>query len=133
PSTKPTTYWLRYSADHPGWRFSIRQSPAGLNGCRGLQVSRASPIESRRLFRVREVAQTSVCVSGGKCNVREARGTQTEVCATCHQSGNRTIFTRSPSAIDFVPAGTMIKTVARAKATKSDEPPHFNGSASRSP
>jgi hypothetical protein len=41
--------------------------------------------------------------------------------------------TIDPAAIDRVPAGTFINAVARANETKSEEPPHFKGSASRIP
>ena len=49
------------------------------------------------------------------------------------QFGSLTTLTRVPGSIDFAPAGTSISAVARANATKSDDPPHFKGSASRVP
>ena len=48
-------------------------------------------------------------------------------------SGKRTILTRALDSIIFTPSGTLIKAVARAKATKSEDPPHFKGSASKQP
>ena len=49
------------------------------------------------------------------------------------QPGRRIIFTRLPAARCLVAAGTLIKAVALANATKSEEPPHFKGSASNEP
>jgi hypothetical protein len=46
-----------------------------------------------------------------------------------NQSGSLITFTREFTARTLVFAGTIISAVARAKETKSDDPPHFSDSA----
>jgi hypothetical protein len=47
--------------------------------------------------------------------------------------GRRNTLTREFASNVLVPAGTTTSAVVRANATKSDEPPHFNGNAISSP
>src|SRR6266496_1839320 len=49
------------------------------------------------------------------------------------EPGKRMALTSWLASIVYVPVGTLTSAVARAKATKSDEPPHFKGSAKRVP
>ncbi len=92
-----------------------------------------SKISKAAIYFVFAISPKSGEQSGGCIRVTDPRNACPFATPKFGSYGSRSALTKLPALMAFAPAGTLINAVARAKETKSEEPPHFKGSASKVP